>query len=103
MSQEINYATLWAEYRRLFRLYLLVVLGFVPCCFGVAYASLKLLGSPVPGFILATVWMGAFLLLSFRFFNWPCPRCGKNFNSMWLIPIPTRRCPHCGLRKWEAL
>ena len=101
LGQEVNYADAWAEYKRLSRLYLLAVLGFVPCCFAAAYVSLKFLGSPIVGFILATVWMGAFLLLSLRFFNWPCPHCGKNFNSLWLIP--TRRCRHCGLRKWEAL
>lgn len=100
MSEATDCTGAWAEYRRLLRVYAFTLLGFVPFCLTVAYLSLKFFGTPVVGFVIGIVWMGAFLLLSFRFFNWPCPRCGGRFRPIWLFPA--KHCCHCGLRRWAA-
>ena len=96
---QVDYAVAWNEYRKLSRTFLLIVLGFVPCCLAVGYFSIKLLGTPLPAFVLGVLWMGAYGLYAVRFYNWPCPRCGKRFNLFWLIP--TKRCHHCKLPKWS--
>lgn len=48
---------------------------------------------------LGILWISLTTLAGYRFFDWPCPRCGKPF----LMDLPSRsnpaakRCLHCGL------
>jgi len=48
---------------------------------------------------LGLLWIGFTVWAGYRFFDWPCPRCGKPF----VLDLPNesapgaKRCLHCGL------
>jgi hypothetical protein len=90
------------EYKRIRNTFLLVFMTYVPVCFAVGVASLKLLGTFTPGFVVAGLWMILFLFNGVRLNTWPCPRCGEWFSGTWWYNLGflARRCVHCGLAKY---
>ena len=38
--------------------------------------------------------------VSLKFYFWPCPRCGKPFQSTVFHVYRADKCIHCGLPKW---
>ena len=79
MKAEIDYRTAWCEYRKLFRVLLLITISYVPVCFGVAYLSLKLFGSPIIGFVVGVLWLCAWVLCCFPFFQLALPSVRQAF------------------------
>jgi|SRR5580658_6916637 hypothetical protein len=97
-----GYEENWREYKRIRNTFLLVFITYVPVCFAVGVASMKLLGTFAPGFVVAGLWMILFLFNGVRLNTWRCPRCGECFSGTWWYNLGflARRCVHCGLTKY---
>jgi len=49
-------------------------------------------------FVLGFAWIGGTAGAGYRFFDWPCPRCGKPFVTDPGRTGPgAKACMHCGL------
>jgi hypothetical protein len=92
----------WREYKRIRNGFLLVLVTYVPVCFGIGFVSAKLLGTFAPGFVAAALWMILFLFYGVRLNTWRCPRCGKWFSATWWYSLGflARHCVHCRLPKY---
>ena len=98
-----GYQQEWQEYKRCRNQFWLVIASYMPVCFAVAFVSIKLFHTLVPGFVVAFIWMGLFLFTGIRLNIYACPRCGKWFSATWWYNLGflARRCVHCGLKKYE--
>lgn len=96
------YGKSWGDYKRLQNAFAFVLLTYVPTCFVVAYIALRIFHTLVPAFLIALLWMGAFLVTGMRLQCWACPRCGEPFSAKgWYNRgFLVRRCVHCGLPKY---
>ena len=87
----------WDDYRNRRRWFFGVWIGG----FLLLGALIKLFGNVI--FVLAPVWMLAFVVVAWRLSAFRCPRCGRLFFSTWIQgDLFAQRCLHCGLSKWEA-
>ena len=98
-----NYERDWQKYKRIRNQFWLIFAGYVPVGFVVAFVSLRLFHTFVPGFAFAIAWIASFLVAGLRVSMWRCPRCGKWFSATWWYNLGflAKRCVHCGLRKYE--
>ena len=55
---------------------------------------------PAVAALVAFGWLGTFLVFNLFWVNWPCPRCGESFVSVWRLS--QSRCAHCGLPLWAS-
>jgi hypothetical protein len=92
MSKDESFA--WEDYKRVRNRAIAwpMVFFFVSPC--VAYASVMLIRSIMPGFVfaLSTMLVAAFSL--WQFMTWSCPRCGEPYG------VPLGHCRYCHLPKW---
>lgn len=97
MNDHQLYSQAWLDYRKLRNGVVgwIVAFATVPLC--VAYVSTQIVGSLLPGFVLAFITMGGSVYSVWQLITWSCPRCGEAFGA----PL-RRRCPHCRLMKWDC-
>ena len=95
----VDYAAAWQQYRKLRRMYLFLLLSFVPIFLLAAWLS-RFLNSLIP----ATIVLGAFAVslvaLGGQIRFWPCPRCHYSFRGWW--PWLPRKCHNCKLPRWAT-
>ena len=98
-----DYSEDWKEYRHLRNTWLLVIVTYIPVVAAVAFVSMRLFKTLVPGFVTAFFWMALFLFTGIRLNVWRCPRCGEWFSGTWWYNLGflARRCVHCGLHKYQ--
>lgn len=60
----------WKEYKRARNTFFLLSEAYVPMCFGIAVASMKLSHSFTPGFVAASIWMARLLVSGTRVNLW---------------------------------
>ena len=66
------------------------------------FLSGELLGSELPLFIPAFLWVLLGTYAHHRFYSFPCPRCGKPFDRLFLrLHVFARRCVNCGLPRYS--
>jgi len=87
----------WQEYKRLRNVAVLWIAAFATLPLFIAYISTQIVGSVVPGFVLALITMAGAVFSVWQLITWPCPRCGEVFG----VPLWSR-CRHCGLLKGQA-
>lgn len=91
----------WREHRRRRRVMWLLLLGFIPGVVLTGTAIGAAFATEPPYIAVAVVWMLAILVTSHRASALRCPRCGQRFYAKGLYHNGfTRKCLHCGLRKW---
>ena len=98
-------AAMWAEYRRLRRMYwrtwLLFVLLMIPFAFLLIFKPKS--GSAlalVVGYPTILMFLGCLvtnLALWIKLVSFRCPRCGTNFTWTWSWAWPGNYCLNCGL------
>jgi hypothetical protein len=84
-----------ARIRRLRRTMWIVWLSGVPVMAVAGLLDLSWLIGPI-----AVVWMGAYIVTSFRVVISRCPRCGQHYHFAWPFGgggILLQRCRNCGL------
>ena len=94
---EQPYARDWQGYRRLRNSIPIWVAAFMALPIGVAYVSMRTVGSMVPAFVVAFITMGGSALSIRQYLTWRCPQCGEPFRGYF-----RRRCRYCGLAKWAS-
>lgn len=102
MTEKNDYRDHWQRYRRLRNINFVVVACYVPVTMAFALLGTWLLGSLVPGFVVAGAFMVTFMVLGIKLQAWRCPRCGKRFSAKWWYNkgLMARKCVHCGLPKY---
>jgi hypothetical protein len=99
----ISYEEDWREYKRIRNTFLILLVTYVPVCFGVGAISMKLRNTFTPGFVAAGIWMVLLVFNGVRLNIWRCPNCGRWFSGTWWYNLGflARRCVHCGLPKYK--
>jgi len=93
--------TAWQDYRKRRRRLLWAALAGL-ALFGASFLVAGRLHSAKPVFAGFALFLGATVLGSVAFSNFPCPKCGKPFiYTDDLRDTFTSRCVHCGLPKWS--
>ena len=106
------YVEQWQDYRRRKTLLLFAVVGLVPA--GVAFILVTLLlfadkpHTDTPAEIFGFCWMAFYASASMRFWNFRCPRCGKNFFIRRRFAFFSdfrmfaQKCVNCDLPKYSG-
>jgi hypothetical protein len=98
-----SYADAWNRYRRLSRLRLIALIGYLPLA-AVLFPLCRWLGLPpdyASPFMFA--WFGFWAVSVIRAGSFKCPRCaGPFFYARFASNPLTRRCMRCGLAKWAT-
>ena len=94
----------WREYKRVRNTFLALLALYVPVCFCIGVASVKLFHTFTPAFIVGFVWMALVAISGIRINLWRCPNCGGWFSGTWWYNLGflARRCVHCGLPKYGS-
>jgi len=80
----------------------LIFLTYVPGVFAIGVPLTHLVSSEIPVYVLAGLWMLAFVISGNYAIAWRCPRCSKTFfRTSWYYNSFARRCVHCKLPKWS--
>ncbi len=109
-SQEPSaYQSSWREYRHLRHVYMLSWLGFVAAfvtlilisilCKELPHAAQNALSAVGLVAVVASIVVIGFN--QWKWFRWPCPRCGCSFRGFWARPWLPKRCVYCGLPREE--
>ena len=102
MSQDLQTISLWSDYRSRRRWVFVICLTYIPAVFALGYPLMRLFGSEIPIYVVAGVWMLAFIVFANYMEAFRCPRCRRAFFRSWWFHNPlARRCVHCGLPKWS--
>jgi hypothetical protein len=102
-TAEDPYSAGWVEYRRRRNLYWLVWLTYIPGVLIIGLPLSWLFHSNIAAFVVAGLWMVAYVAAANYLGFWKCPRCGKPFSRGWWYYNPfARECVHCGLSKWAV-
>jgi hypothetical protein len=106
LNRSDPYYSNWVKYRRLNRIVLGAIVGWLSAGLLLAFLTLTIFGAyyllcwAVPLMLVIALAYHELLL-------WPCPRCGKSFY--WVVVVScfypfawpvARRCLYCGLRKY---
>lgn len=93
----------WGDYRRRQWMAGLLTLGFLPLAglIGVVMEDVtrsdRFILIPEAALMVVTVWSWN------RLINFPCPYCGHRFHVTAVYRLTNgRRCPHCGLERYQA-
>jgi len=93
----------WADYRRRQWTAGLLTLGFVPLAGLIAVTmenftqSERFIIVPETAFMIIVVWSWS------RFIYFRCPFCSRCFHLTAVCRLTSgRRCPHCGLERYQA-
>ncbi len=98
-----DYSSSWRNYRRLRRIALLSLVGFVPVVLILDWMGRMPVPAKLPGY-LGSAYVLFFLLAWSLFTYFHCPRCGKWFaTTRWFYQrsLTTQKCVHCGLKKFS--
>lgn len=103
------YQSSWQEYRRLRDVYIRSWLGFLA-----AFVTLILMSAfrdklpqtaqiafSAVGLIAVVASIAVISFNQWKWFRWPCPRCGCSFRGFWSRPWLPKRCVYCGLPRGE--
>ncbi|MFA6563372.1 MAG: hypothetical protein WCV00_15800 [Verrucomicrobiia bacterium] len=91
----------WQNYRRRRLWFFVILLTYVPGTSVIGYLLSRLFGSDIPVYVVAGVWMVAFVAAANYMDLFPCPKCQRPFfRSFWFHNPLARRCVHCGHPKW---
>jgi hypothetical protein len=79
-----------------------VILSYIPVGIIAARIGFWLFHLMLLGFVVAPIWMGAFMATGLRLQLWACCRCGERFSAKgWYNKgFLARKCVHCGLPKY---
>jgi hypothetical protein len=110
MNEDYPYQKEWEKYRFWWKLYWLGMIPFLGFMISVVLTngkSFDAIVDPHGGAWVASNVLGIFVLIfaftSFKVQFWRCPRCDNWFNgSFFWLSIWTRKCKHCGLRKYQG-
>src|SRR4026209_404111 len=102
MNSESTYQEQWKDYRRRTSIFWLIFLTYVPGVFVVGVPLTHLVSSDTSVYMLAGLWMLAFVISGNYALAWQCPRCRKTFfRTSWYYNSFARQCVHCKLPKWS--
>jgi hypothetical protein len=97
------YAVDWQDYRRLRLTAALFWLGILPFAWLLQFLN-QPTGSPKLHTSLLVLYGIFWLIATFRFEFFPCPRCRLPFATTWLCnrSFFASKCVHCGLEKFDV-
>ena len=105
-----NYEPYWLELKRRERVFNLLFWLYVPAFVVAVLLFDRFVHALTPWLFLifSTGWMLGLCWFGIQVLAWRCPRCMGTYFSRALLPGGllrrvnpfTRRCLHCGLRKW---
>jgi len=96
-GERVRYQRAWRDYWRRWWLMWGLFFGFVPC--GVAASNLL----PTIAAEVLVAWAVGLAMSALAVGLFRCPACGRCFHQTWWWGNPfSRRCLHCGLRKWST-
>ena len=102
-DDESSYRAQWLEYRRRNILFWTVWLTYIPGVLLIGVPLSRMFHSNNVVFVVAVIWMVAFVITgNYRSF-WKCPRCHKPFfHKWWYHNTFARKCVHCKLPKYAG-
>jgi len=74
------------------KLFLALLILFVPVVFPVAVGSYKLLHTFLFAFVLAGIWALAYVVTFALLVTYRCPNCGRRFVGWWPFNTHCRQC-----------
>lgn len=95
----------WNALKRIERNILILFVGLLPFAGVSGWLLSTFTEAEWVVFIPALGWAGLICGQWFRFLSWPCPNCGRAFNTRyWFMGTPGRgrRCVHCGTSRFET-
>jgi hypothetical protein len=100
----MDYGKQWREYRNRRNIFLTIWLAGAPVTAASAILAGTVFPGEVPVYVIAGLWILAFVIAGQRVILWKCPRCGKWFAAtyMYNMVFLARKCVHCGLPKWAG-
>jgi len=102
MPEGPTYNIHWQDFRRRNRLAILLFLGYLPVVGTLGYLLSAFVTSEIPLITIAVFWTLVWLWACLRVCTFHCPRCGKLYCiNKYFVATLGRRCPHCGLRRYE--
>lgn len=85
---------MWKEYRRIKKLVLILVFGWLPFGFVLGQIVPQIFGTFVPAYALAMAYVLFLFITWLRYCLYLCPRCGTSFRGR---QIYRKNCLKCGL------
>ena len=99
-----NQSSSWQDYRRRRLLSWVILLTYVPGVLVIGYPLMRIFSSNAPFYIVAGIWMVAFIASGLYMELFPCPKCHRAFfRDSWSHDSCARRCVHCKFPKWGKL
>jgi hypothetical protein len=107
--EEHQYRRQWQAFRKHHNLIVALILaefiGFFPFLLLAAAVGRALFKTNGVSFPVVILYGALYAVTGAQLRRFPCPRCGRNFFGAVLATFETmmgRKCPNCGLRRYEG-